>query len=206
MKQGASKAAKLKSGMIGAVIGGGIEALCSYGDYKNGNISGGEYANGIAREAVSGAVSGVASMAVGAAAAAAGAGAIGVAATGILVGAAVSVGVSAMWNELSQTGIPQIADTVSSAYETGKVDLAAIADNYADSVGNAVSASAEKIASAFKDPNDAGDILTCAATVVCAPIEAAAKVASSTITAVASTVVSTAASIVSSVGNFLKKW
>lgn len=90
-----------KAGALGAVIGGGIEAISGYEDYKNGTISGGQYANNIARESTAGfAGAAVTTVAIGALSVTALPG-VAVAAVGIGVGVAVSAGVSWLWKKIA---------------------------------------------------------------------------------------------------------
>jgi hypothetical protein len=91
----------VKAGAIGGVISGGIEAISGYSAWKNGTISGGQYANNIARETTAGVVSSIAATAAVTAVAAAGAPVIATAAVAIGVGIVVGAGVSWLWKKIA---------------------------------------------------------------------------------------------------------
>lgn len=202
----------VKAGVIGGVIGGGIEALVGYQDLKDGTITGGEYTNNIARETVAGVASAVVSTAIVTAVAAAGAGAIAATAAGVAIGVAVSVGVSWMWNDLAETvapnvveGAKQVAESVSTAYEAGKVDMKAIGETCVKDVGNAVKSGVNSIKTGIekmKNPTSVGDFIGGAAKVAVAPVETALNVAVAQTKAVVNTVASAGAAVV----NWVKKW
>jgi len=96
------------SGAVGAVLSAGVEAVSSYKDYKNGSLTGGQYATRVAKEGVGGGLSAAGGAVAASAASAAVAGAIATAPAWVplAVGTAVALGVGAavkgVWNFITR--------------------------------------------------------------------------------------------------------
>jgi hypothetical protein len=90
-----------KAGSVGAIFSGGIEALSGYQDYKNGTISGGQYANNVARESTAGFVGAAVTTTLTGFLTVTTLPGIAVAAIGIGSGIAISAGVSWLWKKIA---------------------------------------------------------------------------------------------------------